>query len=78
MFDDEDLERYSTIKDLREVLGKAPELEGLIRVVGDAVATYDPEAEALVLESRYEAVNVVLVRETEVITLGTLVFVDPS
>lgn len=30
MFDDDDLERYSTIEDLRRVLGKAPELAGLI------------------------------------------------
>ncbi|HEX7550642.1 MAG TPA: hypothetical protein VF579_08720 [Candidatus Methylomirabilis sp.] len=78
MFDDEDLERYSTIEDLREVLGKAPELAGLVQVAADAVETYDPEREAVVLESRYEAVNVILVRETEVVTLGTLVFVDPS
>jgi hypothetical protein len=78
MFDDETLERYSTIEDLQKVLGKAPELEGLIEVAREAVESYDPEREAVVMESRYKAVNVVLVRETEVITLGTLVFVDPS
>jgi hypothetical protein len=78
MFDDEDLERYSTTEDLREVLGKAPELAGLIQVAADAVASYDPEREAVVLESRYEAVSVVLVRETEVVTLGSLVFVTPT
>jgi hypothetical protein len=77
-FDDETLERYSTMEDLRGVLGKAPELAGLIQVAPDAVETYDPEREAVVLESRYEAVSVILVRETEVVTLGTLAFVDPS
>jgi hypothetical protein len=44
----------------------------------DAVASYDPEREAVVMESRYEAVNVILVRETEVVTLGSLVFVTPT
>jgi hypothetical protein len=78
MFDDEDLERYSTVEDLREVLAKAPELEGLVQVAEEAVAAYDPEREAVVLESRYEAVSVILVRETEVVTLGTLAFVEPS
>jgi hypothetical protein len=72
------LVRYSTIEDLREVLGKAPELAGLVQVAADAVGTYDPEREAVVLESLFEAVSVILVRETEVVTLGTLVFVDPS
>ena len=51
---------------------------GLVQVAADAVGTYDPEREAIVLESRYEAVNVVLVSESEVVTLGTLAFVDPS
>ena len=78
MFDDDHLEKYSTIEDLREVLGKAPELAGLVQVAADAVETYDPAREAVVLESRYEAVNVVLVRETEVVTLGTLAFVTPT
>jgi hypothetical protein len=66
------------MEDLRGVLGKAPELAGLIEVAREAVGNYDPEREAVVLESRYEAVSVILVRETEVVTLGTLAFVDPS
>jgi hypothetical protein len=78
MFDDEDLERYSTMEDLREVLGKAPELAGLIQVAADAVEAYDPEREAVVLESRYEAVSVYLAREDDVITLGSLAFVTPT
>ena len=78
MFDDEDLERYSTMEDLRGVLGKAPELAGLIEVAREAVESYDPEREAVVMESRYEAVNVILVRETDVVTLGTLAFVTPT
>ena len=77
-FDDQDEVRYTAIGDLRVPLTKAPELTGLLRVAAEAVASYDPECEAVVLESRFEAVNVVLVRETEVVTLGTLVFVDPT
>jgi hypothetical protein len=49
-----------------------------MRGARDAVASYDPEREAVVLESRYEAVSVILVRETEVVTLGSLVFVTPT
>jgi hypothetical protein len=33
---------------------------------------------AVVLDSRYEAVSVYLVRAGEVVTLGTLAFVTPS
>ena len=44
----------------------------------DAVETYDPEREAVVLESRYEAVNVYLAREDDVVTLGNLAFVTPT
>jgi hypothetical protein len=53
----------------------AQELAGLIEVTGEAVETYDPEREAVVLESGYDAVSVFLVREGEVVTLGTLAFV---
>jgi hypothetical protein len=77
-FDDRDDMRYSTIEDLRGTLDAAPELAELIQVAADAVETYDPEREAVVLESRYEAVSVILVRETEVVTLGSLVFVTPT
>jgi hypothetical protein len=78
IFDDQDAVRYSTIEDLRGALVTAPELEGLRGVAGEAVAAYDPERETVLLESRYEAVNVILVCETEVVTLGTLAFVDPT
>jgi hypothetical protein len=77
-FDDQEEVRYSTIGDLRVPLTKAPELTGLLRVAAEAVASYDPECEAVVLESRHEAVSVVLIREAEITTLGSLVFVDPS
>ena len=78
IFDDQEGVRYSTIEDLRGALAKAPELEGLIEVVREAVETYDPEREAVVLESGYDAVSVFLVREGEVVTLGTLAFVTPT
>jgi hypothetical protein len=78
MFDDETLESYSTMEDLQGVLDKAPELAGLIEVAREAVGNYDPEREAVVLESRYDAVNVVLVSETEVVTLGSLAFGTPT
>jgi hypothetical protein len=55
-FDDQGEVRYSTIDDLRVSLAKAPELTGLLRVAAEAVASYDPECEAVVLESRHEAV----------------------
>lgn len=77
-FDDQDDVRYSTIEDLRGFLDAAPELAGLIQVAADAVETYDPAREAVVMESRYEAVSVFLVREGEVVTLGTLAFVTPT
>jgi hypothetical protein len=77
-FDDQDEVRYSTIGELRVPLTKAPELTGLLRVAAEAVASYDPECEAVVLESRHEAVSVFLVREGEVVTLGTLAFVTPT
>jgi hypothetical protein len=77
-FDDQDEVRYSTIEDLRGALADAPELEGSLGVAGDAVASYDAEREAVILESRYEAASVILVRETEVGTLGTLAFVEPT
>jgi hypothetical protein len=77
-FDDQEDVRYSTIEELRGALAKAPELAGLFEVAANAVETYDPEREAVVLESRYEAVGVILVRETEVVTLGTLAFVEPT
>lgn len=70
--------RYTTIEDLRGALAKAPELAGLIEVAGKAVASYDPEWEAVVLESGPDAVSVFLVREAEVVTLGTLAFVTPT
>lgn len=74
-FGDEGDVRYTTIKDLRGTLAKAPELAGLIEVADNAVMSYKPEREAVVLESRYEAVSVYLVRDAEVVTLGTLAFV---
>jgi hypothetical protein len=77
-FDDQDDVRYTAIGDLRVPLTKAPELAGLIEIAENAVASYDPEREAVAMESRHEAVNVILVRETEVVTLGTLAFVDPT
>ena len=77
-FDDQDEVRYSTIEDLRGALADAPELEGLLGVAGDAVASYDAEREAVILESCYDGVSVHLVRAGEVITLGTLAFVDPT
>ncbi len=43
-----------------------------------AVATYYPVREAVVLECCYRAVSVYLVREAEVVTLGSPVFVTPS
>jgi hypothetical protein len=49
--------------------------EGLIEVARKAVETNDPDREAVVLESGYDAVSVYIVRETEVVTLGTLAFV---
>jgi hypothetical protein len=42
------------------------------------VAGYDPEREAVVLESRYEAVSVHLVRAGAVVTLESLAFVTPT
>jgi hypothetical protein len=77
-FDDEAEERFSTIEDLRGALAEAPELPGLIEVARKAVETYDPDREAVVLESGYDAVSVFLVREGEVVTLGTLAFVTPT
>ena len=77
-FDDQDEVRYSTIGNLRVPLTKAPELTGLLRVAAEAVASYDPECEAVVLESRHEAVSVVLAHDADVITLGTLAFVTPT
>jgi hypothetical protein len=77
-FDDQDEVRYSTIGDLRVPLNKAPELTGLLRVAAEAVASYDPECEAVVLESRHEAVSVYLFREDDVVTLGSLIFEAPT
>jgi hypothetical protein len=77
-FDDQDEVRYSTIGNLRVPLTKAPELAGVIEVAREAVGNYDPECEAVVLESRHEAVSVYLFREDDVVTLGTLAFVDPT
>lgn len=76
--DNPDDERYSTIDELRVVLAEAPELAGIIEIACAAVASYDPEQEAVVLESRDDAVSVVLVRIADVVTLGSLVFVDPT
>jgi hypothetical protein len=69
---------YGTMEDLRGTLEAAPELAGLIEVARKAVETYDPDREAVVLESGYDAVSVFLVREGEVVTLGTLAFVTPT
>jgi hypothetical protein len=77
-FDDQEDVRYSTIEDPRGALAKAPELAGLIEVAGHAVVSYDPERETVVMESGYDAVSVFLVREGEVVTLGTLVLVIPT
>jgi hypothetical protein len=77
-FDDQEDVRYSTIEELRGALAKAPELKGLIEVAGQAVASYDPQREAVVLESRFETVSIYLVRPGEVVTLGSLAFVDPT
>jgi hypothetical protein len=77
-FDDQDEVRYPTIEDLRGALADAPELEGLIEVARRAVETYDPDREAVVLESGPDAVSVFLVREADVVTLGTLAFVTPT
>jgi hypothetical protein len=77
-FDDQEDVRYSTIEELRGALAKAPELAALFEVAANAVACYDPEREAVVLESGLDAVSVFLVRETEVIALGTLAFVTPT
>ena len=49
-----------------------------MRGARDAVASYDPEREAIVMESCHEVVSVFLVRETDVVDLGTLVFVSPT
>jgi hypothetical protein len=68
--------RYSTIEEFRGALADAPGLAGLIGVAGEAVATTDPEREAIVLESCQEAVSGFLVRDAEVVTLGSLVFVS--
>jgi hypothetical protein len=76
--DDQDEVRYSTIENLRGALAKAPELAGLIEVACGAVETYDPEREAIVLESCHEAVSVYLFREDDVVTLGSLAFVAPA
>ena len=74
--DDEGEARYSTIEWFRGALADAPGLAGLIGVAGEAVATYDPEREAIVLDSCQEAVSVFLVRDAEVVTLESLVFVS--
>jgi hypothetical protein len=74
----EDETRYSTFEELRGVLVAAPELERLIEVAEGAVATYDPETEAVVLASRHEDVGLYLVRADEVVTVWTLLFVMPT
>jgi hypothetical protein len=56
----------------------APDPEGLVEVDRDVVKGYDPKREAVVIESRHEAVDVVVVREAAVVTFGTLDFVDPT
>jgi hypothetical protein len=69
---------YATIENLRGALAEVPELEGLIGIAGAAVASYDPEREAVVLESGYDADSVHLVRAGEVVTLGTLAILTPT
>jgi hypothetical protein len=69
---------YATMEDLRVALLAAPELEGPVSGAEEAGAGYDPETEAVVVESRHGAVSVVLVREADIITLGALAFVDPA
>jgi hypothetical protein len=58
-----------------------PELKRLLQtflagLISDGY--YDPEREAIVMESCHEVVSVFLVRETDVVDLGTLVFVSPT
>jgi hypothetical protein len=71
---DQDEVWYVTIEDLRRSLIDAPELEGLIECTGELVTDYDPEWEAVLLESGPEAVQVFWVRQDEVLTIGTLAF----
>lgn len=77
-FDNGDEVRYSTIENLRGALTDAPELEGLLGVAGNAVASYDPETEAVVIDSRHEGISLYVVRADGVETLGTLAFVAPT
>lgn len=51
---------------------------GRIHAQPPRVASYDPEREAVVLESGYDAVSGYLVRAGDVVTLGMLAFVTPT
>lgn len=60
--DDREEDWYATMEDLRVALFAAPELEGPVRDAEEAGAGYDPETEAVVVDSRYEGVSLYLVR----------------
>lgn len=72
--DDEDEDRYVTLEELRESLSREPEMLGLLDAVQAVHDTYDPQREALVLVSREEAIQVLLVHRGGLTALGQVEF----